>query len=120
MSFIREIKRGDKIYLAEVRNKRVGGKVVQEHVRYVGKKADGKTILSSSISDLSVDSVKVFGPLLALNAIAEEIGLSSMLGSFGNEILSLVYAHCLDYESINRMMQWFERTDLNMLLNLEG
>ena len=120
MSFIREIKRGDNIYLAEVRNKRVGGKVVQEHIRYVGKKADGKTILSSSISDLSVDSVKVFGPLLVLNTIAEGIGLSSMLGSFSDEILSLVYAHCLDYESINRMPRWFERTDLSMLLGLDG
>jgi len=120
MSFVREIKRGDKIYLAEVRNKRVGGKVVQEHIRYIGKKADGKTILSSSISDVSVDSVKVFGPLLVLNTIAEEIGLSSMLGPFGNEILSMVYAHCLDYESINRMPRWFERTDLNMVLGLDS
>ncbi len=49
MSFIREVKRGDNIYLAEVRNKRVGKKVVQEHIRYIGKKADGKTILSCSI-----------------------------------------------------------------------
>ncbi len=104
----------------EVRSKRVGGKVIQEFIRYVGKKADGKTILSSSISDVSVDSVKVFGPLLVLNNIAEGIGLSSMLGSFGDEILSLVYAHCLDYESINRMPSWFERTDLNMLLGLYG
>ena len=120
MSFIREIKRGDKIYLAEVRNKRVEGKIIQEHIRYIGKKADGKTILSSSISDVSIDSVKVFGPLLVLHTIAEGIELSSMLGPFGNEILSLVYAHCLDYESINRMSRWFERTDLNMLLGLEN
>ncbi len=120
MSFVREVKRGDNIYLAEVRNKRVGGKVVQEHIRYIGKKADGKTILSCSISDVSVDSVKIFGPLLVLNTIAEEIELSSMLGPFGDEILSLVYAHCLDYESINQMPRWFERTDLNMLLDLDG
>ena len=120
MSFIREVKRGDNIYLAEVRNKRVGGKVVQEHIRYIGKKAEGKTILSCSISDVSVDSVKIFGPLLVLNTIAEEIELSSMLGPFGDEILSLVYAHCLDYQSINQMPRWFERTDLNMLLDLEG
>jgi transposase len=32
----------------------------------------------------------------------------------------MVYAHCLDYESINQMPAWFERTDLNVLLNLEG
>ena len=103
MSYIRKIKRGDKIYLAEVRSRRVGGKVIQEHIRYVGKEADGKTILSCSVSDVSIDSVNIYGPLLVLNTIAEAIELSSILGPFGNEILSLVYAHCLDYKSINQM-----------------
>jgi len=120
MSYIRRIKRGDKIYLAEVRSRRVGKKVIQEHIRYVGKVADGKTVLSCSVSEVRIDSVKVFGPLLVLNTIAEQIGLSSMLGAFGEEILSLVYAHCLDYESVNQMPRWFERTDLNMLLDLDG
>ena len=120
MSYIRKIKRGDKIYLAEVRSRRVGGKVIQEHIRYVGKEADGKTILSCSVSDVSIDSVNIYGPLLVLNTIAEAIELSSILGPFGNEILSLVYAHCLDYKSINQMTKWFERTDLNMLLDLDN
>jgi uncharacterized membrane protein len=31
----------------------------------------------------------------------------------------MVFAHCLDYKSINQMSEWFERTDLNMLLDLE-
>jgi hypothetical protein len=31
-----------------------------------------------------------------------------------------VYAHCLDYRSLNYMPTWFVRTDLNFLLNLEG
>jgi hypothetical protein len=35
MSFIRKIKRGNDIYLAEVENKRVDGKVMQKHIRYV-------------------------------------------------------------------------------------
>ena len=60
-------------------------------VRYIGKKANGQTILSCSISDVSVGSVKIFGPLLVLNTIAGEIELSPMLGPFGDEILSLVY-----------------------------
>ena len=42
------------------------------------------------------------------------------MGTFGDGILSLVYAHCLDYKSINQMPRWFERTDLNMLLDLDG
>ena len=120
MSFIRRIKRGDKVYLAEVENKWIGGKCVQRHLRYVGKEADGKTILSASMSDVQVDQVKQYGPLLVLNHLAQEIGLADHLGQYGNEILSVVYAHCLDYESINQMPAWFERTDLNMMLNIEG
>lgn len=37
MSFIRKIKRGNSVYYAEVENRRVGGKVVQRHIRYLGK-----------------------------------------------------------------------------------
>ncbi len=40
MSFIRKIKKGDKIYYAEVVNERIDGKVVQRHIRYLGKDPD--------------------------------------------------------------------------------
>ena len=119
VSFIRKIKRGEKIYLAEVESKRINGRVVQRFIRHVGREADGKTVLSSSISDLTVDKVKLHGPVMVLNHLAQEIELSETLGDYGNEILSLVYAHCLDYKSINQMTSWFERTDLNMILDLE-
>ena len=120
LSFIRRIKRNGRVYLAEAESKRVNGKCVQRHIRYIGREVDGRTVLSTSISDVEVDHVKLYGPLLVLHHLAEEIGLVDHLGPFGREILSLVYAHCLDYESINQMPEWFERTDLNMLLNLEG
>lgn len=120
MSFIKKSKRGGKVYLSEVETKRIKGKVVTRHIRYIGKEADGKTVLSASISDVAVDQVKVYGPLLVLNHIANEIELSDILGRYGEEILSMVYAHCLDYKSVNYMPSWFERTDLNMLLDLEG
>lgn len=120
MAFIRKIKRGKKIYLAEVENVRIEGKVVQRHIRYVGKETDGKTILSSSISDLQVDDVKIYGPLLVLNQLAKSIRLDEMLGEYSQEILSMVYAHCIDYRSLNQMQAWYQRTDLNFLLNLEG
>lgn len=120
MSFIRKIKHKGKIYLAEVQNFRVNGKTVQKHIRYIGRQADNKTILSASISHIQVDHVKLYGPLLILNHIAQQIQLPSLLGQFGDEIMSLVYAHCLDYKSINQMSAWFERTDLNTLLDLEG
>ena len=119
MSFIRTIHRGAKVYLAEVENSRVGGKVVQRFIRYVGKEADGRTILSTSMSDVEVQEIKLYGSLLVLHHLAEEIGLRTHLGPYANEIVSMVYAHCLDYKSLNHMDRWFQRTDLNMMLSLE-
>jgi len=120
MSYIRKRKRNGKVYLEEVESKRIDGKVVQKHIRYIGREADGKTILSASISDLEIDQVKMHGPLLVLNHLAKEIGLDECLGTFSDELLSMVYAHCLDYQSVNQMSRWYERTDLNMMLSLEG
>jgi transposase len=120
MSFIRRIKRQGRVYLAEVENKWINGKCVQRHLRYVGRQADGKTLLAASISEVEVEQVKLYGPLLVLNHLAKEIQLAEQLGPYSQEILSLVYAHCLDYRSLNHMPSWFERTDLNFLLNLEG
>jgi hypothetical protein len=37
MSFIRAIKKGDKIYYQEVENKWIDGKTVQKHIRYIGR-----------------------------------------------------------------------------------
>jgi transposase len=120
MSFIRKIKKKSGTYLAEVENTWQDGKVKQKHIRYVGKLEDDKTVLASSISDIKVDSVKMTGALPILNKLAESIDLPELLGDFSNEILSLVYAHCLNYKSLNNMPKWFERTDLNQILNLKG
>ena len=120
MSFIRRIKKGGKVYLAEVENKRINGKIIQKHIRYVGKEVDGKTIISTNIEDIQVKEVKVHGPLIVLNHLANKVGLPEILGDYSNEILSMVYAHCLNYKSVNNMPEWFSRTDLNTILNLEG
>ena len=40
MTFIRKIKKGDKIYYQEVENKWVNGKTVQKHIRYIGRDKD--------------------------------------------------------------------------------
>lgn len=120
MSFVRRIKRQGRVYLAEVENKWVNGKVVQRHLRYIGREADGQTLLAASLSEVQVEQVKLYGPLLVLNHLAQEIDLADQLGPHGPEILSLVYAHCLDYRSLNYMPRWFARTDLNFLLPLEG
>ena len=120
MAFIRKIKKGEKTYLAEVENVRIEGKVVQRHIRYIGKEVDSKTILSTSLSDIRIEKIKIYGPLIALHSISKEIGLSETLGQYGKEIISLVFAHCLDYKSINQMSKWFARTDLNLILGLKN
>jgi transposase len=75
--------------------------------------------LAASISEAEVEQVKLYGPLLVLNHLAKEIQLEEELGPYSREILSMVYAHCLDYRSVNQMPSWFERTDLNFLLELQ-
>ncbi len=120
MSFIRKIKRNGKTYLAEVKNERIDGKVVQKHIRYIGKEVDGKEVLCSSLSNLKIDSVKLYGPLLILNHIADELNLKKYLGKYNAEILSLVYAHCINPKSINKMEDWFKKTDLNMILDIDN
>jgi transposase len=119
MSYIRRRKRKGRVYLEEVESKRIGDKVVQEHIRYIGKEADGRTILSASVSDVEIEQVKVHGPLIVLHHLAKEIKLDECLGPFADELLSMVYAHCMDYQSVNQMARWYERTDLNMILSLE-
>ena len=48
MSYIRKIKKNGKTYLAEVEGKRINGKVVQKHIRYIGKEVDDKKVISIS------------------------------------------------------------------------
>ena len=120
MSYIRRKRhKNGQIYLTEVESKRVNGKIIQKHIRYIGKEVDGEVVISLSSKDIQVDSVRVYGPLLALHGIAQKIGLPKVLGEYSNEILSMVYAHCLDYKSVRHMPEWYKRTDLNALLNLK-
>lgn len=84
MSFIKKIKRNGETYLAEVESKRVDGKVVHKYLRYIGKEVDGKTILSTSISEAQVEAVRLSGPLMVLHSIADSIGLKDLLGECQN------------------------------------
>ena len=119
MVFIRKIKRGKFTYLAEVENKWVDGKVVQKHIRYVGKELNGEKILSGSIANAEVTKVTIWAPLLILNTLAKQINLSETLGDYGEYLLSLAYAHCLESKSLNKMEDWYKRTDLHKMLNIQ-
>ena len=118
MSFIRKIKKGNAVYLAEVENRRIGGKIVQKHIRYVGKEVDDKPILTGSVERSSVDKVTIFGPLLILDEIAKQIYLAEVLGDYGDYLLSLAYAHCVAPDSLKGMSQWYQKTEISNLLDI--
>jgi transposase len=120
MSFVRRIKRGNSIYLAEVENVRVGGKVIQKHIRYVGKEVDDKPILTGSVATSTIDQVTIYGPLLMLDEIARQIDLSAVLGEHGDYLLSLAYAHCVSPDSLTGMVDWYQKTEIGSLLSLSN
>ena len=119
MSFIRKIRKGKYVYLAEVEGRRVNGKVVQKHIRYIGRELNGKVIKSGSIENIEVIKVTTWAPLLVLDTLAKQIHLSEILGDYGEYLLSLAYAHCLEPKSVNRMEDWYRRTDLHNMLNIK-
>lgn len=119
MSFIRKIKKGKYTYLAEVEGRRINGKVVQKHIRYVGKELNGKVIKTGTIENTEVIKVTTWAPLLILNTLAKQINLSEHLGDYGDYLLSLAYAHCLEPKSLNKMKDWYERTDLHNMLEIK-
>lgn len=119
MVFIRKVKVGGKIYLAEVKSVRVGDKVKQEFIRYIGREINGKRIYSGSTEDIEVTKVKIWAPLIVLDRIAKQIQLSELLGGYGDYLLSLAYAHCIEPKNLNNMEEWYQRTDLNNILNIK-
>ena len=119
MVFIRKIKKGNYTYLAEVENKWIKGKVIQKHIRYVGRELNGEVIKAGTIENTEVTKVTTWAPLMILDTLAKQINLCEHLGDYGDYILSLAYAHCLEPKSLNKMGDWFKRTDLHNMLNID-
>ena len=116
MTFIRKIKRGDHVYLAEVKNTWGNGKVVQKHLRYVGREVSDRRILSGSVDESDITQVKLWAPFIILDKLSKDIGLSQTLGEYGNYLLCLAFAHCVEPKSINAMEDWFKTTDIDKIL----
>jgi len=60
MAFIRKIKKGNAVYLAEVKNYREEGKVKQKVIRYICKEEDGQVIRRIRTDDIEIGSVKQY------------------------------------------------------------
>ena len=113
MSFIRKIKRGGRVYLAEVENSRHGAQVKQKFIRYIGLDPEwAKQNTSVAIRDIKIDHVKLYGAVIALESIARELELFELLGDIAEPILTLVFSHCLGYKSVDEVSGWYENTEL--------
>jgi len=119
MSFIRKIKKGPHVYLAEVENRRVQGKVVQKVLRYVGKEINGQIQRRVVTTDVQVEAVRHCADVLAVHRVAERLGLADLFGEHGSYILSFVYSHLLERPSIRKLEDWFGGTEIPALLGLQ-
>lgn len=119
MTFIRKYKRNGRIYLAEVKNQRVDGKVKQKFIRYIGVEPDSdRDAFPTCNKELSLDGVKVHGSILALNSVSKLIGLHDLLGEDFAPILSLVFCHCHDYKGVKNMKRWLSNVNFCDILKV--
>lgn len=116
MSFVRKIKKGDSVYLAEVENVWVDGKVKQKHIRYLGKEVDGRAVKMVSSDMIRVQDVKRSLDVLAVDSIAKELGLDEIENK---HLLALIYSNLLERRSINRLKQWMQHTQIPDILGIE-
>lgn len=116
MSFVRKIKRGGAVYLAEVENIREGGKVIQKHIRYVGKEVNGKTVKKVNSSDIKIKEVKRSLDVLAIKQIADGLKISDIENK---HFLSLIYSQLLENRSLNKLENWIRFTEIPEVIGLK-
>jgi transposase len=120
MSFIRKYRRNGRIYLAEVENIRIDGRVIQKFIRYVGvDPASDREAFPTCPAELSVTGCHIYGSVVALDHISKQLGFYELLGKDAPAILSLVYAHCHSYRSVANTGKWFEKNDLSSLFGMK-
>jgi len=113
--FVRKIKTKSGIYLAEVENIRVEGKVKQHVIRYIGREINGKVIRKVSTEDVDVVNVKRYLDVEIIDKLVDELGIKSILPK---EILVFVYAQLLDRPGINKLEEWLNNTEILNFLGI--
>ncbi len=117
MTFIRKKKVGNKVYLIEVNNVRIDGKIKQKFVRYLGREVNGKAVKRVSTKDIQATSVKQSLDVLAIDKIAQELKLKEI--SY-KPALSLVYSQLLEKRSINKLEDWIRYTEIPDVLGIKA
>ncbi len=115
MSFIRKIKIGKHIYLAEVKSIREGKKVRQKFIRYIGTEINGKVVQKININDIKIKEVKRSLDVLSIKQIADELKISDIENK---HLLSLIYSQLLENRSLNKMENWVRFTEIPKVIGL--
>ena len=116
MVFIRKIKVGEKVYLAEVESYRENGKIKQKFIRYLGREVNGKAVRRVLTSDIQATNVKQSLDVLAIDKIAEELKLKEI--SY-KPALSLAYSQLLEKMSITKIEDWMKYTEIPNVLGIK-
>ena len=116
MAFIRKIKVGKKVYLAEVKSYRENGKIKQKFIRYLGREVNGKAVKRVLTSDIHAISVKQSLDVLAIDKIAEELKLKEIPYK---SALSLAYSQLLEKMSITKIEDWMKYTEIPDVLGIK-
>ena len=116
MTFIRKLKVGDKIYLAEVKSVRENGKVKQKFIKYLGREMDGKPIRKAEINNIKIKSVKRSLDVLAIDKLAEQLTIKSIKNKY---FLSLIYSQLLEKRSISKIEEWIDYTEIPEVLAID-
>ncbi len=127
---IRKRRVGNSTYIEEYRSRRVGGKVVTEFVRYVGKEGSGKKIVESA---RIVDRVKSTGSTRAgdidlLWSLAQDMDIPGIIDRmrYGNSSISAgkvltawAINRVIDPESATQLESWVKTTDIPRLSGID-
>ena len=116
MVFIRKIKKKSGTYLAEVERYRDKWKVRQRVIKYLGKEIDDKPEKRVFLSNVRVKTVKRSLDVLAIDAIARELLLTTLSNKYA---LALVYSPILEKHSINQLEEWLRFTEIPDVLGIK-
>jgi hypothetical protein len=120
MTFIKRIKKGTHVYLAEVKSVRKGKSVRHEFIRYIGKEVNGKPVKKVLTSAVRVKEVRRHLDAVCIDRLARQLELQDLLGEYGKHVLVFLYSHLMDRPSINKMEGWLAHTEILPLAGLSS
>jgi transposase len=126
---IKRHKRGNRVYRAEYRNRRVNGKVKSEFIRYLGVEENGNIVKEpvKTLDKVSNTGSTRAGDVDLLWAIAQDLSIPGIIDrmtpsrssiSPGKVLTAWAINRVIDPESATQLESWIKTTDLPRLSNI--